>query len=266
MPTKECYARQKERGGAEFLRKNVERVSAYVHANRDAFNTRRRHNFRHQLNRIKKQAKDRGYVFELSEDTVRNLLEDTCVYCGAEADPFNTIDRLDNSRGYHADNVITCCNTCNMTKVCLDPSTYIERCKHIAFVHTGAIGELYDCWAPTKHESVTIAIYKRSAKSKGLVFELTEEEFDTLTGGHCTYCRQPTTDTHKNGIDRIESERGYVKDNCVTCCGQCNVAKKKLTCDEFIEHACRVALTPHPDFSDIPRCLRIITRRAKAQV
>lgn len=263
MPSKEAYARQKARGGAEFLRKEVERNKRYVQQNREAFNERRRHNFRHQLNRIKKQAKDRGYKFELDEETVRALLKSDCVYCGAAPDPFNTIDRADNTRGYELGNVVSSCNTCNLTKVCLDPNTYIERCKHIAFVHTGE-GEAYEgSWAPTRHASVTMAIYQRSAKKKGLAFELTQEQFDELTGERCTYCRQPTTDVHRNGIDRIESDRGYVRDNCVTCCGQCNVAKKKLTRDEFIEHARKVAATPHPDFSGIPRCTHIITRRPK---
>lgn len=262
MPSKEEYARLKALGGKEYMKRESQRQCKWAKDNRDKFNARRRNNYRAQINRIQKQARDRNYPYLLTDDEERALLYGDCVYCGAEAGPFNTIDRLDNARGYVTGNVVTACDTCNMTKGCLDPQTYIDRCKHIAFIHTGE-GELHEeTWAPTKHASVTMAIYKRSAKKKGLAFELTEEEFDELTNDCCTYCCQPTTAIHKNGIDRVESGLGYVADNCVTCCGQCNIAKKKLTNDEFIEHVCKVAGTTHPDFSDIPRCMHIITRRS----
>jgi 5-methylcytosine-specific restriction endonuclease McrA len=250
-------------GGHLFLREQVRLNAVYVATHRDAFNARRRTNFRHQVNRIKQQARNRNYVFELSDDDVHALLHDLCVYCGAAPDPFNTIDRMDNAVGYVLTNVVTCCKTCNMTKGCLDPLTYVERCKHIAFVHTGE-GQAYPhSLAPTKLASVTMAIYQRSAKKKGLEFALSDAEFERLTNANCTYCDQPTTRTHRNGIDRVDSTRGYVADNCATCCGQCNIAKKKLARDQFVEHACTVARTPHPDFGHVTRCPHIITRRAK---
>lgn len=263
MPNAEQYARMRAEGGPLFLQEQVRRNAVYIEKHREAFNARRRSNFKHQVSRIKKQARDRGYVFELSDDDIQALLYDKCVYCGVLPDPFNTIDRMDNAIGYTHTNVATCCKTCNMTKGCLDPATYIERCKHIAFVHTGQ-GEAHPgSLAPTMHASVTMAIYQRSAKKKQLEFALTNADFDTLTNANCTYCHQPTTDVHRNGIDRVDSTRGYVADNCITSCGQCNIAKKKMTADKFVEHVCRVAQTLHPDFADTPRCTHIITRRAK---
>lgn len=267
MPNAKEYALLKERGGAEFMRREVERYKRYVRDNRAAFNERRRHNFRHQLSRIKKQARDREYAFELTDNYVRTLLDAPCVYCGRVAEPFNTIDRLDNSKGYVKANVATCCNTCNMAKGCLDPSTFIERCKHISFVHTG-LGEPHTtCWSSTRHASVTMPIYTRVAKKKKLDMELTREQFDALTSGRCVYCDRPTTGTHKNGIDRIDSSVGYISGNCVTCCGQCNIAKKTLTKEEFIRHMHAVAAAPHADYSHVPRCMTIITPRvARAKV
>ena len=36
-----------------------------------------------------------------------------------------------------------------------------------------------------------------------------------------------------NGLDRKNSDKGYTKDNVVTCCKHCNIAKNTMTEDEF---------------------------------
>jgi len=36
-----------------------------------------------------------------------------------------------------------------------------------------------------------------------------------------------------NGIDRIDSEKGYIKENVVSCCKNCNTAKNILTQEQF---------------------------------
>lgn len=263
MPSAECYAKQKERGGAEFMRKEAERFKIYRQKYRVEWNARRRVNFRQLICRMKQQAKRRNYEYGLSDDDARALVLAPCTYCGVKTEPFNTVDRLNNALGYKAGNVVPCCKTCNMAKGCLDPATYIDRCKHVSFFHTGE-GELYDTiWHDTRHKSVTINIYKRVARTKKLEYALTDKEFEELTTGHCVYCDRPTTKTHKNGIDRLDSSKGYVADNCVTCCGQCNIAKKKLSLDDFIMHANKVANTKHPSFARMPRCTNIITPRCK---
>jgi hypothetical protein len=40
-----------------------------------------------------------------------------------------------------------------------------------------------------------------------------------------------------NGIDRVDSSKGYYIDNCVPCCGICNTCKMDLTLDEFIKRS-----------------------------
>ena len=37
-----------------------------------------------------------------------------------------------------------------------------------------------------------------------------------------------------NGIDRINSDKGYTIDNCVPCCAQCNHMKLDYTTEEFL--------------------------------
>ena len=85
--------------------------------------------------------------------------------------------------------------------------------------------------------------YKYNAKLRNLPFELKEEEFKTLLRGDCFYCgRKPEQifrmkynngDFVHNGVDRLDSSKGYTLDNCVSCCTRCNRAKLLETKDNF---------------------------------
>lgn len=93
-------------------------------------------------------------------------------------------------------------------------------------------------------------VYKRHAKNAGREFSLTVEEFTELTSANCHYCGRPPTRTHipdhrpgrtstsydYNGIDRRDSSLGYVPENCLTCCYECNRGKSNMDYDEFIEY------------------------------
>ena len=90
--------------------------------------------------------------------------------------------------------------------------------------------------------------YKRDAKRRGLVFQLTKNNVKELSMAPCAYCGAPpkqvgrpsrnTTPSRQsmfvhNGIDRIDSGVGYVLNNVVPCCKQCNRAKSDLSYEEF---------------------------------
>lgn len=84
--------------------------------------------------------------------------------------------------------------------------------------------------------------YGRRAKRKQWEFTLTEEQFLQLVKGRCHYCGiDHTTETRKVNkrqvnmlsIDRLDSDKGYTPDNCVTCCKKCNVIKMDLPLDKF---------------------------------
>lgn len=94
--------------------------------------------------------------------------------------------------------------------------------------------------------------YKQNAKNRRLKFELTREEFVAITSKDCLYCGaipkqvakggprgcRETEEIGKylyNGIDRVDNDIGYVLDNCVPCCGHCNIAKASMTQDEFFK-------------------------------
>ena len=91
---------------------------------------------------------------------------------------------------------------------------------------------------------------KAGAKQRGLVWELTKEEAKELFQGNCFYCGiEPLqvwhhTETNglflNNGIDRKDSGKGYIKDNCVPCCKKCNYMKRTLSVDDFLNHIQRI--------------------------
>lgn len=92
--------------------------------------------------------------------------------------------------------------------------------------------------------------YKARARKKGIVFLLTDEEFTFLIKQPCYYCGiklsnnlQQDTDLFKyNGIDRIDNNKGYIKDNCVPCCFICNAAKGEMMIEEFISWIKRIII------------------------
>lgn len=65
-------------------------------------------------------------------------------------------------------------------------------------------------------------------------WELTDEQFYNLVIKDCYYCGEK----HKqyNGIDRIDSQKGYTADNCVPCCQWCNTMKLDHSKEDFINH------------------------------
>jgi hypothetical protein len=84
--------------------------------------------------------------------------------------------------------------------------------------------------------------YKSGAIRKGVSFELSFDAFYELTQKECYYCgRKPFQTLYNkrypdrvyNGVDRIDSYRGYTTDNVVPCCRDCNFAKRTLTQKEF---------------------------------
>ena len=88
--------------------------------------------------------------------------------------------------------------------------------------------------------------YQQNAKRRGRVWELTDEDFDRLTSSDCYYCgiapcRVFSTGKYEgaeftyNGIDRVDSAGDYTPENVVPCCNTCNVAKRDMSFDTFME-------------------------------
>jgi 5-methylcytosine-specific restriction endonuclease McrA len=90
----------------------------------------------------KDHAKGRGHDWLLTDEIATLMIAGNCHYCGIEPSTirskiqhhrtnvfkYNGIDRMDNEKGYTADNVVTCCELCNYSKRSL---TYKEFNDHL---------------------------------------------------------------------------------------------------------------------------------------
>jgi hypothetical protein len=76
-------------------------------------------------------------------------------------------------------------------------------------------------------------VYTRCARDKNLEFNLTLNDFTVLTEQPCHYCGS-IQERGFNGVDRVNSEVGYVNDNCVSACSMCNYMKASLSENAFL--------------------------------
>lgn len=72
---------------------------------------------RYHAQTLRHKAKRRGLEWTLPEGLALDLVTDNCFYCGAAPKPTNGIDRVDNSKGYVENNVVTSCRSCNVAKL-----------------------------------------------------------------------------------------------------------------------------------------------------
>lgn len=128
--------------------------------------------------------------------------------------------------------------------LCKCGNTIELRCARIANVISPSCG----CYFVERSKAALIngqyRNYRQCAKRKKLKFEISRKQFDELINSKCFYCGiEPLPFSWKmrnkqfhgvmNGIDRIDSNKGYVKNNIVACCKHCNRAKWRMTQKEF---------------------------------
>lgn len=84
--------------------------------------------------------------------------------------------------------------------------------------------------------------YKTNSKKRNLMFDINFIRFIEIIIKPCYYCGEAKTSIQKGtngdflytGIDRLNSDKGYFKGNCVPCCGICNRMKWALSEKEFL--------------------------------
>lgn len=87
-------------------------------------------------------------------------------------------------------------------------------------------------------------------KHPSLTWTLDLAAYTQLVTGDCFYCgMQPQqepqgvwmkgTGLKRNGIDRVDNERGYEPGNCVSCCTSCNREKRHQSQQDFIDNTRR---------------------------
>jgi hypothetical protein len=79
---------------------------------------------------------------------------------------------------------------------------------------------------------------KADAKTRKKEFTLTFDEYVVFRNQPCFYC-QSTNSGRGGGLDRLNNEKGYIKDNVVSCCGNCN----RVRCDVLSVEEMQTAVT-----------------------
>jgi hypothetical protein len=95
-----------------------------------------------------------------------------------------------------------------------------------------------------RHLNKRYSIYKYHAKVRNLEWAISKEQFKEVTEQECCYCgefnKYKGMEFEYCGIDRVDSDKGYVIDNCVPCCAYCNQAKSDLTYQQFLDLVKRI--------------------------
>ena len=93
--------------------------------------------------------------------------------------------------------------------------------------------------------------YRYRARKKGIAFTLGEADIGKLIHSPCVYCGGAPSNTLRlpsaehedfpyNGIDRVDSSKGYTPANTVPCCSHCNTAKLDRVKADFLDWVARV--------------------------
>ena len=167
------------------------------------------------------------------------------------------IDRFDNDHGYMMSNVVPSCWTCNNIK---SAHTWPDVKTHLQAIMACSITkDLTDAapFNPRGCETSTsdrIKGLKRSALKRGHELGLSDEKMEEFFSSNCVYC-DASPNPH-NGIDRVDNDNGYTKENSVACCTICNFMKGVMTKVAFLTHVERMVLHAFPTTFDTPPALK----------
>ncbi|ARF11181.1 divergent HNH endonuclease [Klosneuvirus KNV1] len=194
-----------------------------------------------KLKNYKLKALYDGKKWGLSDNHALELMTDNCFYCGKESTDLeiNGIDRFDWFQDYIDDNCVSCCKMCNYLKICLDPKTFIIKCKNI-LIHLGLLKDKIDYSIYPITKTKLYQTYKDSAVQRNINFDLSINQFNAIIKNQCYYCGISNTNTNNNGIDRKDNEIGYVLENCVSACYGCNFMKNDYSYIDFIAQVAQI--------------------------
>lgn len=119
--------------------------------------------------------------------------------------------------------------------------------------HTKSCGCLMVYRHPERNVGLRKLYYRYTFRDRhyhGREMSLTLEEFRRLTSSDCHYCgrspgaaiksRSKHSEYTFNGLDRVDSSKGYESDNVVPCCEICNTMKMDMGVEAFREHVRRI--------------------------
>ena len=144
---------------------------------------------------------------------------------------------------------ITKCHNCNtistrrIDHLVANNPKYCLNCKEQSYIKVQSTTPQNNHYSAMKH----------GAKSRGFLWEINKDQFAVITKKNCFYCGEPASNNNytgyskvgrkdkisleyvANGIDRIDSTKGYNKSNIVPCCPICNRIKNHFSIDIFFD-------------------------------
>jgi hypothetical protein len=184
-----------------------------------------------------KDTSSRNIPFDLTFEQYEHIICESCYYCDITEPEkgFNGIDRKNSDVGYIVENCVSCCKICNKLKGTLDDNCFIRRIGHILSYNNAvdmdmSFPELFGNHIAGKYKK-----FIKNADERQLTFELSQEQFDEITAENCYICGKQNTEIHKNGIDRFNNAIGYILENCLPCCTECNFMKGIYSYGVFID-------------------------------
>ena len=81
--------------------------------------------------------------------------------------------------------------------------------------------------------------FNRQAKRREKTVTLALGRYIWLVAQPCVYCGA----TENVGVDRVRNNESYTRENSVSCCGCCNMAKRGATLRAFVQRARAIAKT-----------------------
>jgi hypothetical protein len=118
-------------------------------------------------------------------------------------------------------------------KASLSIDVFIKRVEHILTYQNRINGNLYPECFPN-HKCIPYYRYNSRALEKQLDFTITKEDYENIIQKDCFLCGKKNNENHINGIDRLDSNNGYVIDNINACCSECNFMKRDYDYNVFI--------------------------------
>lgn len=228
-----------------YLKKNAENAKKWRDDNPEkvkANNLAKINSMDSQYSVYKISANSKQLEFNLTKGDFIEMVETGCHYCGIiQEKGFNGVDRLDSNEGYIISNCVSCCEMCNFMKGCLGPTIFINRVEHI-MTHLGLFqGTLHsDDFKDTMH--VEYGTYKFSANKRHHEFSISKSFFNEKIKESCYLCGKKSTNAHKNGLDRFDSNKGYIETNIKACCSNCNYIKRNNDYDEMIDKCMKICV------------------------
>ena len=146
-----------------------------------------------------------------------------CIRCGELKELSEFYCDKARSDGHQSD-----CKKCNYTKCNSYRKQNLTRYREIRKKYRQTLKGRFDKW-------------RSGAKHRGITFKLTLKDIQEIPM-ICYYTGETLAfkpnEWNTASLDRIDSTKGYTKENVVLCCSDINFMKQKMTYEQFIR-TCR---------------------------